>query len=210
MSQTQFKSLFATQILSKKLAPFDKTWSLRDLKKESYQIQKSDIPGRLWSKQNYRNGYTSYGSNQSGFDRLHRVSSTFQGLEKSINLQVAQFIKALDFDIKAQDLTMTHCWINIMGPNTSHSSHAHPLSVISGTFYINVPKGGSSLKLEDPRMNLFMNSPTIKSKAITQRHAEIKPSNGQLILFESWLKHEVPLNSTKKDRLSVSFNYGWK
>lgn len=211
MSQAKMKTLFATQVHYKKLTPKLHSWSLADLKKEAYQIQSSDRPGQIWSSKNYKNGYTSYGSNQSGFDRLHRISSTFQGLEKTIDKQVAQFIKSLDFDIKPQDLAMTHCWVNIMGQHSAHSSHAHPLSVISGTFYVDVPKGSSALKLEDPRTSLFMNSPTVKDKAKfqNQRLVEIKPLNGYVVLFESWLKHEVPENLSKKERLSISFNYGW-
>lgn len=211
MSQAQMKTLFATQIHYKKLAPKLHSWSLSDLKTEAYQIQNSDRPGQIWSKKNYKNGYTSYGSSPSGFDRLHRISSTFQGLEKSIDKQVAQYIKSLDFDIKPQDLAMTHCWINIMGKNAAHSSHAHPLSVISGTFYVDVPKGASSLKFEDPRMALFMNTPVVKEKAKrpNQRLVEIHPANGYLVLFESWLKHEVPANLSSKERISISFNYGW-
>ena len=32
---------------------------------------------------------------------------------------------------------------------------------------------------------------------------------GKLILFESWLRHEVAPNPTRGDRVSVSFNYDW-
>jgi uncharacterized protein (TIGR02466 family) len=32
---------------------------------------------------------------------------------------------------------------------------------------------------------------------------------GSLLLFESWLRHEVPANLTAGERISVSFNYGW-
>ena len=32
---------------------------------------------------------------------------------------------------------------------------------------------------------------------------------GTVILFESWLRHEVPANPTVEERVSVSFNYAW-
>lgn len=211
MSPLKMKSLFATQVYYKKLTPKLHSWSVSELKKEAHQIQKADRIGQVWSSQNYKNGYTSYGSNATGFDRLHRVSSTFQGLEKSIDQQIAQYIKSLDYNIKPRDLVMTHCWVNIMGQNAVHASHAHPLSVISGTFYVDTPEGSSSLKFEDPRLNHFMNTPAIRDKAQiqNQRHVEINPKSSYLVLFESWLKHEVPANLTKKERISISFNYGW-
>ena len=33
---------------------------------------------------------------------------------------------------------------------------------------------------------------------------------GNVILFESWLRHEVPVNQTDDQRISVSFNYAWE
>jgi uncharacterized protein (TIGR02466 family) len=56
-----------------------------------------------------------------------------------------------------------------------------------------------------------MNTPAVKEKAAlrNQRFIEVQPSAGYVILFESWLKHEVPMNLSKKDRISISFNYGW-
>ncbi len=32
---------------------------------------------------------------------------------------------------------------------------------------------------------------------------------GRVILFESWLRHEVVPNPVKGERISVSFNYNW-
>ena len=32
---------------------------------------------------------------------------------------------------------------------------------------------------------------------------------GQVVLFESWLRHEVSPNAVTAERVSVSFNYSW-
>jgi uncharacterized protein (TIGR02466 family) len=37
----------------------------------------------------------------------------------------------------------------------------------------------------------------------------IAPKVGDVLLWESWLRHEVPLNMADEERISVSFNYGW-
>ncbi len=208
------QKLFSTQIYKKKLCPnFEQRRQLvQDIKTEASQIYLADKQGILWSKTYYPNGYTSYSSTEKGFDRLHKASSTFQNLESYINKKVKLFIKTLNYNILPQDLIMTHCWINIMGEGSQHQSHNHPLSVISGTFYVSVPKNSSCLKLEDPRMSNFMNTPSLKENIPIhqKRHVEVYPEEGDIILFESWLKHEVPLNKSKKNRISVSFNYGWK
>jgi uncharacterized protein (TIGR02466 family) len=42
-----------------------------------------------------------------------------------------------------------------------------------------------------------------------RRFFNLKPEAGKLLLFESWLRHEVPPNLDDEDRVSVSFNYDW-
>ena len=37
----------------------------------------------------------------------------------------------------------------------------------------------------------------------------IQPEVGEVLLWESWLRHEVPMNMSEDDRISVSFNYSW-
>lgn len=212
MLQINQRPLFATQIYYEKLQKGSALIQLvKSLKKEIYQVKSADLIGQKWSQKNYPQGYTSYGSSQDGYDRLHFISPYFQDLEKKIRPHLKSFIQALDLDLRPQDLKMTHCWVNVMGKGSFHTSHAHPLSVVSGTFYVDIPPRASALKFEDPRMGLFMNTPPIrqKSKLQNQRYIEIQPANGYLVLFESWLKHEVPLNLSQKERLSISFNYGW-
>jgi uncharacterized protein (TIGR02466 family) len=204
------KLLFATQIYHAKLMTSGTSLKsvLLDLKTESAQIQKMDQAGDDWSKNNYTNGYTSYSSH----DKLHQMSSTFSDLERRISKHVAQFLKNLDYDVNIKDLKMTDCWLNIMNENAVHTAHIHPKSVISGTFYVSVPKNASKIQFQDPRLTQFMNAPTPHLKALVhnQRFVSVLPKSGDLILFESWLRHEVSLNKSKEPRISVSFNYDWK
>ena len=39
--------------------------------------------------------------------------------------------------------------------------------------------------------------------------AYVAPEVGDVLLWESWLRHEVPMNMSEDDRISVSFNYNW-
>jgi uncharacterized protein (TIGR02466 family) len=193
-------SLFVTQVYQSSI----KT-DLKDLKTEIYQIQKADFKGQQWSDSNYKKGYTSYGS----WDQLHRMSSTFENLSKKIDLHVKKFAQSLDFDLKKQPLKMNSIWVNIMPAGALHTAHIHPHSVISGSFYVNIPKGASAIKFEDPRLGFLMNAPSLKASArkSNQRFFSLLPKSGDLVLFESWLRHEVPINSSSQERISISFNY---
>ncbi len=178
-----------------------------ELLEESFRIQEMDQEGQLWSVENFVGGYTSY----SSYSNLHQRSSTFANLKKKLDKHVHSFAKSLEYDIALKQLDMVSCWINIVPPGCFHSLHIHPLSTISGTIYLQVPKGSGQLRLEDPRMSRFMAAPPKKENASFKNQSQLyfKPSLGKLILFESWLRHEVEVNQGQGTRVSVSFNYSW-
>ena len=200
-------NLFPSAVYQSSLVPRGAAAINREIGVEAYQIKKVDLQGRQWSRKNYSGGYTSY----SSMDQLHRFSTTFEDLEKQIRRHVFKYVKALELDVDPRELKMSTCWINIMSRKVTHAMHLHPLSVISGTYYVQTPKGGGSLKLEDPRLDHMMAAPQrkVSGRPENQRHYHVKPKAGDVVLFESWMRHEVPPNQSTEDRISVSFNYDW-
>ena len=180
---------------------------IREIMRETTIIQKIDDLGRAWSNENYADGFTSYGS----MDKLHQSSPTFSELEKAIDKHVRGFVRKQNWDLQGGRLRMSTCWVNVMPAGAAHSLHLHPLSVVSGTFYVSTPKGCSPIKFEDPRVDRFMAQPPRRAKSKLPPYALIEPKAGEIVLFESWLRHEVPRmkQAVKKDRVSVSFNYDW-
>jgi uncharacterized protein (TIGR02466 family) len=176
---------------------------LRDIK----IIMRDDEAGHEWSRDNYVGGYTSY----SSITDLHQRIPVFQELRENLDRHVKSYVRTLQLDLMGRKLAMTTCWINIMPPQVHHSLHLHPLSCLSGTFYLRVPKGASSFKIEDPRINCFMASPPRKAKCKKEfaPFYHVTPKEGHIVLFESWLKHEVPAHRSKTERISISFNYEW-
>jgi uncharacterized protein (TIGR02466 family) len=179
----------------------------RQLLKECRQLRADDAAGRRWSVDNYPGGYTSYGS----ANRLQRVSPTFEALRRKLQRHVKVFAAAVEWDLKDRTLSMTDCWINIMPRRTVHGLHLHPLSSLSGTYYVQIPSGCPGIKFEDPRLERFMAAPPRTADARTANRAWITlPAEaGHLVLFESWLRHEVAPNPVDAERVSVSFNYNW-
>jgi uncharacterized protein (TIGR02466 family) len=179
----------------------------RQLLKECLQLRADDLAGRRWSKRNYPGGYTSYASAH----RLQLMSPTFRRLQRLLDPHVAQFAAAVEWDLAGRRLEMTDCWINIMPKGTAHGLHLHPLSTVSGTYYVRAAKGSPGLKFEDPRLERFMAAPPRKLEARRESRPWITfpAAAGRLLLFESWLRHEVAANLIEAERISVSFNYNW-
>src|SRR5262245_8423534 len=176
-----------------------------ELLRECYQLRDLDTAGRRWSKQNYAGGYTSYGS----LDKLHQFSTTFADLERTIDRHIRVFARHLEMDLQGRRLKMTDCWANIMPRQVAHGLHLHPLSVISGTYYVRTPKGCAGLKFEDPRLSRFMAAPPklLGCRLENRHHVTYSAEAGHVILFESWLRHEVTPNPVPGERVSISFNY---
>lgn len=176
-----------------------------ELLREADQIRDYDEAGRRWSEKSYPGGYTSYGS----LDRLHQFSSSFDSLRRSVDRHVRAYARKLEWDLRGGRLAMSDCWLNIMPRGCAHSFHLHPHAVISGTYYLRVPRGAPGLKFEDPRLSRMMAAPMRKAGSAGQAHIAYPAKAGSLILFESWLRHEVPPNPVDEERVSVSFNYHW-
>lgn len=177
------------------------------LLKEARQLRDDDLAGRRWSARNYRGGYTSYASTH----RLHQLSPSFERLERKLESHVAAFAAAAQWDLAGRTLAMTDCWINIMSRSATHGLHLHPLSTLSGTYYVQVPPGSAGLKFEDPRLDRFMAAPPRKAGARAQNRTwiTVPAQPGRLVMFESWLRHEVAPHPFAAERVSVSFNYNW-
>lgn len=177
------------------------------LAREARQIRDHDAAGRAWSETGYPGGYTSYGS----LDRLHRFSSSFDGLRARIDPHVRRLASALQWDLRGGRLAMTDCWLNIMGRGAAHGFHLHPQAVVSGTYYVRTPSGCPPLKFEDPRLSRLMAAPPRRARPRTENltHVAIPAKAGNVVLFESWLRHEVPPSLVDDERISVSFNYHW-
>ena len=201
------RSWFPTQIYCEPLQPAGLARFNAGLADECRRLRDFDDAGRRWSAKNYPGGYTSYAS----MNELHRFSSTFGTLEKKLLRHARAFARTLELDLRGRTVRMSDCWVNIMPPTAAHSLHLHPLSFLSGTYYVATPRGCPGLKFEDPRLSKFMAAPPrlTSARAAHRAHVTYPAEAGNVILFESWLRHEVAANQADAERISISFNFNW-
>ena len=156
-----------------------------------------DQAGRRWSSEHRYAGYTSYAS----LNDLPRRDPAFNDLAKHLNRHAARFADECDFEL-ARKPKLDSLWVNLLKSGGHHSGHIHPHSIISGTLYVEVPNGSGAIRFEDPRLPFMMAAPPRGDSFVT-----VEPRPGQLLLWESWLRHEVLAGSGKGERLSISFNF---
>lgn len=201
------QSLFVTRLYRAKLSDFGKSVDMSDMETSCLSIAEDDEAGQEWCDKNGYPGYTSYAS----LADLGWRFQIFKDLVKGLDKHVTEFAKELQFDLGDKKIKLDSLWMNILPYGGVHTSHIHPHSVISGTLYVAMPKGTSAIKFEDPRLPMMMAAPLRKKKAPLelQSFVYLTPDVGDVLLWESWLRHEVPVNMAEEDRISVSFNYGW-
>ena len=204
---TQIDSLFATRLYRAALSELGQSIDASELENSCLVIANDDEAGQDWCDENDFPGYTSYAS----LSDLPWRFPIFKELVDVLNKHVAEFAKDLQFDLGDKELKLDSLWINILPEGGIHTSHIHPHSVISGTTYVAMPEGASAIKFEDPRSAMMMAAPTRITDARQEMRSFIyvAPNVGDVLLWESWLRHEVPMNLAEDDRISVSFNYGW-
>ncbi|WP_375397241.1 TIGR02466 family protein [uncultured Sphingomonas sp.] len=188
------RMLFATQLYEGSL---DDDALVADLADACRDLARDDRAGRRWSRAHGYRGYTSYAS----LNDLPRRDPRIAGLVRLLDRHVAAFACDCGFEL-GKKLKLDSLWVNILRPGGTHSGHIHPHSVVSGTVYLAVPSGSGALRLEDPRLPLMMAAP---SRPDTFVH--VAPRQGSVLLWESWLRHEVMPNNARAERISISFNY---
>ena len=205
---TQIKSLFVTRLYQSSLTSFGDAIDPEEFLDSCISIAEDDEAGQEWCEANGYAGYTSYASLSDLPWRFPIFADVVEALDK----HVATFAKDLAFDLGDKKLVLEDIWINILPEGGIHTSHIHPHSVISGTTYVQMPHGTSALKLEDPRSQMMMAAPVRAKDAPEEMRTFVyaKPKVGELLLWESWLRHEVPMNMAEEERISVSFNYKWE
>jgi uncharacterized protein (TIGR02466 family) len=197
---------FATRIQEAKLQGKSAERLRRDLAAACLALSRDDAAGRTWCREHGYRGYTSYAS----LNDLAWRDPVFEELVARIAKPVGDFARAADFSGDGNRRPrLDSLWVNVLDPGGHHGAHIHPHSAISGTYYVTVPAGASAIRFEDPRLGFMMAAPMRRPNARLENRAfvDFAPKQGSVLLWESWLRHEVPVNRARTRRISISFNY---
>ena len=197
--------LFTTKIYQSQLPGQEAQTLNGELRQAIAVLEEEDQAGQRWCEANAYQGYTSYAS----LNDLAWRMPEFQVLQSHLDTHVARFALDLDYDLADSRLVLDSLWVNVLDPGGVHSAHIHPHSVISGTYYVSVPHGAAAIRFEDPRLIMMMAAPVRKRDAQleNQSFVSFQPKAGMIMLWESWLRHDVPMNAAQEERISISFNY---
>ena len=195
------RSLFATRFYETDL---DEEAMLSELAHSIRSFAEDDQAGRRWSSEHHYAGYTSYAS----LNDLPKRDPAFADLARVLARHASKFSEECAFDLQRKP-RLDSLWVNLLKGGGHHAGHIHPNSIISGTLYVEVPKGSGAIRFEDPRLPSMMAAPSRRKDASEelQPFVKVEPRRGLLLLWESWLRHEVLAGRGRAERLSISFNF---
>jgi len=108
-----------------------------------------------------------------------------------------------------------HCWFHITRREGRFHSHNHPMASWSGVYCVSAgshdadkPDSGV-LHIQNPHQfaNMFLDQGNGRLTSVfSSRGTNVRLQDGQLILFPSWLFHEVLPYYGDSERITVAFN----
>lgn len=148
----------------------------------------------------YPNGYTTF---YGGCDLNEDLKNSMPELCDFILSNAYEVLSRQKINLNDRKLKITTFWMSRMLKNGFHSKHLHAHSLYSGTYYVNVGEDNSNIRFYDSRIFRQFNPDSAAGEIV-----EYKPENGKMILWDSYLEHEVEINLSDKPRDAISFNLG--
>jgi uncharacterized protein (TIGR02466 family) len=96
-------------------------------------------------------------------------------------------------------------WVNLHDRGGFNFLHQHEGSLLSGSFYLQVPAGSGAFVFRDPRPGVIHG---LVKGAVANGHGDVhlNPSTGLLVLFPCWIEHYVEPHGNDTPRITIAFN----
>jgi len=140
---------------------------------------------------------------KSNFGGWHSPCNLHEhGIFKEFCSSLLNIVRDVTKPYARYDLEFLEMWAMV---NTKYNYNAHHIheGIISGVFYLQVPKDSGRLILCNPAVRSH-------SHPIRNKDYPIEPERLALIIFPTWLEHYVEPSKSDEERIAISFNIGEK
>lgn len=156
----------------------------------------------------FRKKENNFKSNRGGWQsevHTYRGDGSFKPIIEAIGFTCDKVKSILDLHVVGPKIKY---WVNINKKYDYNTSHIHPNAIISGIYYLKVPKNSGDIVFHHPSpyMHLIEHASVNKYNNGTYTYT---PKEGDLFLFSPYLNHEVTQNLTEDEddeRISIAFN----
>ena len=137
---------------------------------------------------------------------LNSITDLKEELLFHVNLFAEKYLK-----VKNAKFYFLNSWIVKHNPNDFAQPHFHRNSLLSGVYYLNTDNQSGNICLHQPGgyTNLFHQSTKLPFDEVDNINCEtwnVKPNNGDILLFPSHLVHSIEKNKSNIIRYALAFN----
>ena len=149
---------------------------------------------------------------QSSYDM--NLKDEYQDIVNIINNKLNELSTIEEYSSRTK-LVVDNMWANVSPKYAHNSYHIHPSSMWSGVYYVQSPPNCGVIKFTNCGLGSLLTPHYEKGLKDQQPHQwttiRYEPIEGKIIIFPSWLGHEVEQNLTDVEgqdgyRISISFN----
>ena len=163
-----------------------------------YSLQKEDL-----------NGLTK--SNRGGWHSKDFKLTDQNSIQFKFALELQKYIfdtfQKFGWETGKNNIRITQMWAIINKKNDFNVLHTHPNCYLSAAYYVKTNKNCGNFEVECPNIAKRHSFPELDVKnELNLNIASIDISDGDLLLFPSYLPHKVGRNESDEDRIVISFN----
>ena len=142
---------------------------------------------------------------ESKFDLFAHKSDIIQKTTEWIGVCIKDTINHIQMEKYGYHMTFNDSWYHITKTNGMHEPHLHPKCSWCGIFYVQSgDEGSGDTVFQNPVTSTFMDRGNLYLNNMGT--LRIKPRDGMLVLFPSYLIHYQALYTGTQDRIVIAFN----
>ena len=152
-----------------------------------------------WTNEKHSLGYTNFDPRQPN---SLTTDPNFNFFFEHISVLINEFFAQLDY---YGNWYYVNGWASVYPKGAWVPLHDHRPLHWSAAYYVKTHKDCGNILFTDPKEYALSNEPENTRWRGNVMHS-VEPTDGMLLIFPSYLKHETLPNNVDKDRIIISFN----
>jgi uncharacterized protein (TIGR02466 family) len=117
-----------------------------------------------------------------------------------------QIAEESEWDLVSNEIRVSDLWAHVTPPGKNTQRHHHLPDHLSCAYYVRTPEDCGNLRLLDDRKYRIGEPDSATPNALTGHWVDVPAREGLMVIFPSWLSHQVGENRSDEPRVSLSMN----